>query len=85
MAVTIKLSTGELDVDLELDEFRELLEVALTEQKLLQISNGGGESVVVNPEHVVYFTDKHAASTAAGAASNGGVPLPAAGPVPQRQ
>lgn len=84
MAVTIKLSTGELDIaDLNLDEFRELFETALAEQKLLQISNNGGQSVVVNPEHVVYFTDKTAAST--DAASNGARSLRPAAPAPQRR
>lgn len=62
--VRVSLSAGELDVDLGLDEFRELFEVALAERKLLQISNGGGESVVVNPEHVVYFTDQYPSSVA---------------------
>jgi hypothetical protein len=84
--VLVRLSTGEIEVDKDVAEFAELLAAARREDRPLQIENSSGESVVVMPEHVVYFTDKLAAVNGNGAArTNGVAPLRPAEPAPRRR
>lgn len=50
---SIGFGGGEVvQVDLSLDEVRELLQEALTNRQMLQIKAENGETVVINPEQV---------------------------------
>ncbi len=85
--VLVRLSNGEIDVDdMDAAEFAELLEAAREADRPMKVRNALGQSVVVMPEHVVYFTDKVVDATTNGGHANraGAHRLRPAEPAPPR-
>ena len=84
MALLIRLTSGDIEVDKDVSEFAELLQAARSDGRMLELENSSGDTVVIVPEHVVYFTDKLTA-TATGPVTNGARALRSADAAPPRQ